>query len=118
MEFVPLLALAVMVKKIIDWIRVLMPDQHEAKYLIPAGWLTGIVVTLLFGASEQLSGGIIVWGDLTLAKADIFVQIAYGFAVGAAGGVIHDFVKPSTPPHDAPEVGGVPVPPGPTPPAA
>lgn len=102
MEFVPLVALALMVKKIIDWVRVMMPDRFETRWLIPASWLVGIAVTLLFGASEQLSDGVIIWGDLSLAKADIFVQVVYGFAVGAAGGVIHDAVKPTTPPHDVP----------------
>lgn len=100
MEFVPFIVLAAMVKKIIDWLRVLIPDNYEAKVLIPASWLVGIAVAFLFSTSETLAGEIVIWGEHTLAGADAALVAVYGFAVASAGGVVHDWVKPTTPPHD------------------
>lgn len=100
MEFVPVLILAVMVKKILDWLRVLVPDDIEAKVMIPLAWLVGIGVALLFSASDELASGITIWGEHTLATADIALVVVYGFAVGSGGGIIHDAVKPNTPPYD------------------
>jgi hypothetical protein len=101
MEFVPALVLAVLLKKVIDWLRVMLPDHIEERVLIPASWVVGIGMALLFSTSEALAGGIEIWSGQTLADADIALVIVYGWAVAALGGVIHDFVKPSTPPHDS-----------------
>lgn len=102
MEFVPFIVLAAMNKKIIDWLRVLIPDHIEAKILIPISWVIGIGLALLFSLSPALAGEIAIWSDHTLANADIVLVIVYGFAFASAGGVLHDAVKPTTPPHDAP----------------
>jgi hypothetical protein len=99
-EFVPFLALAVMNKKIIDWFRVMIPDHIEAKVLIPVSWLVGIALAFLFSVSDALADQIVIWGENTLGTADPALVAVYGFAVASAGGVIHDQVKPTTPPHD------------------
>ena len=100
MEFVPLLALAALVKKTLDWARVLIPDHLEAKVLIPISMAVGVAYALLFSASDALADGITIWGDNTLGSADVALVVVYGLTVGSVGGVIHDWVKPSTPPHD------------------
>lgn len=100
MEFVPILVLAALVKKTIDWLRVMIPDNIEAKVLIPLSGVVGILYALLFSASPELAGRIEIWSEQTLARASIALVVVYGLSVGALGGVIHDFVKPSTPPHD------------------
>ena len=100
MDFVPTLLLAALLKKVIDWVRVLLPDHLEAKLLIPASWVLGIAMALLFSTSALLAGEIVIWGDHTLASADVTLVIIYGWAIAALGGVLHDFVKPHTPPHD------------------
>lgn len=100
MEFVPLLALAALVKKTIDWFRTILPDHIEAKVLIPISMAVGVVFALLFSASEALAAGITIWGDQTLATADIALVIVYGLTIGSVGGILHDFAKPTTPPHD------------------
>lgn len=100
MEFVPFLVLAAINKKIIDWLRVLLPDDVEAKVLIPASAVLGALLALAFAASETLSSGIEIWSGATLATADTMAVVIYGVAFGLGGGVIHDAVKPNTPPHD------------------
>lgn len=101
MDFAPFLILAAMNKKILDWFRVMIPDHIEAKVLIPVSWVIGIALALLFSFSPSLASDITIWGEHTLASADIVLVVVYGFALASAGGVIHDAVKPSTPPHDA-----------------
>lgn len=109
MDFVPFLALGLLLKKIIDWIRVVIPDHIEAKVLIPFSMVLGAGLALLFSASDALGNAITIFTDksgfeYTLGNADIYMVIVFGLFVGAAGGVIHDITKPSTPPHDQPEV--------------
>lgn len=100
MEFVPLLVLAALNKKVIDWIRVLLPDPLEAKVLIPISWVVGMLLALTFSASPALAGRIDIWPGQTLANADIFLVLVYGVALASLGGVIHDITKPNAPPHD------------------
>lgn len=100
MDFVPFLILLAINKKVMDWFRSILPDKWEAKVLIPIGWLLGIGLALLFSASPELSNAITIWGDHTLGTASIWLVIVYGLAIGSGAGIIHDAVKPSTPPHD------------------
>lgn len=100
MEFVPLLVLAALVKKTIDWARVLIPDNVEAKILIPLSMAVGVAYSFLFSLSPELAGRIEIWSEQNLASASTALVIVYGLAIGSVGGVLHDFVKPNTPPHD------------------
>lgn len=100
MDFVPFLILLAINKKVMDWFRSILPDKWEAKVLIPVGWLIGVGLALLFSASPELASAITIWGDNTLANADIALVVVYGIAIGSGAGIIHDAVKPSTPPHD------------------
>lgn len=100
MEFVPLIVLAALVKKTIDWLRVLIPDNIEAKLLIPLSMAIGVAYAFLFAAGDDLAAGITIWGDNTLATASEALIVVYGLSLGAVGGVLHDWVKPTTPPHD------------------
>jgi len=102
MDFVPFLILLAINKKVMDWFRVIIPDTWEAKVLIPIGWVIGIGLALIFSASPELAGDITIWGDYTLASAGIPLVIVYGIAIGSGAGIIHDAVKPNTPPHDDP----------------
>lgn len=105
MEFVPLLVLGALVKKTIDWLRVLIPDDIEAKILIPLSGLIGVIMVFLFSLSPELSGKIEIWSGQSLARASIALVVVYGLGVGMGiAGVLHDFVKPHTPPHDAENV--------------
>lgn len=100
MEFVPFLVLAAMNKKVIDWARTLIADDLEAKVLIPVSWAVGVALAFLFSLSDALANEIVIWSEHTLGTADPALVAVYGFAVASAGGVIHDAVKPNTPPHD------------------
>lgn len=100
MEFVPFIVLAAMNKKIIDWLRSLISDKHEAKVMIPISWAVGAALAFVFSTSEMLAGKIEIWSGLTLADADSTAVGIYGIALASAGGIIHDAVKPNTPPHD------------------
>jgi hypothetical protein len=100
MEFVPFLILAGMNKKIIDWLRTLIPDDIEAKILIPISWAVGMALAVFFSLSPTIAAEIVIWSDHTLASADLVLVLIYGFALASAGGIIHDAVKPNTPPHD------------------
>jgi uncharacterized membrane protein YeiH len=97
---VPIIALGFLIKKTMDWIRIVVPQTWHATFLIPLSFAIGIGYALLFSASDILAANIEVLDGVTLADADVILVIVYGILSGAAGGVIHDFVKPTTPPHD------------------
>jgi hypothetical protein len=99
-DFVPFIVFAAINKKVIDWVRVLLPDHLEAKVLIPVSAVLGALLAFAFAASETLAGGIAIWSGSTLADADGMAVAIYGVAFGLGGGVLHDAVKPHTPPHD------------------
>lgn len=99
-DFVPFIVLAGMNKKILDYVRVLIPDNIEAKVLIPLAWVVGIGLAFLFSTSDALANEIVIWSDHTLGSADPVLVAVYGFGFASAGGIIHDAVKPHTPPHD------------------
>lgn len=109
MEFVPLLALGLLLKKIIDWVRVVIPTEYHAKVLIPVSLALGVALALLFSASDALGGSVTIFThadgtEYTLGNADVYLVIVFGLFVGAGAGVLHDVVKPTTPPHDDPPV--------------
>ena len=90
MDFVPFVILSLMVTKIIDWLLALIPDDIEAKLLLPVSWAVGVGIALLFSASPELSSAITIWGDNTLSAASIPLVIVYGFAVGTGANMLHD----------------------------
>jgi hypothetical protein len=100
MDFVPVLMLAALVKKTIDWARVVLPQELQAKFLIPLSALVGVAYSALFSLSPELAGEVKIWSEQTLADASAALVVVYGLAVGTLGSVIHDLVKPNTPPHD------------------
>lgn len=89
----PALVLAFIEKKIIDWLRTVIPDQYEAKVLIPVAWVLGVLGAWALSTSATVAGGIIVWEDVPLYHADAVVIFVYGFVVGSGAGVIHDALK-------------------------
>jgi fructose-specific phosphotransferase system IIC component len=101
-EFVPILVLGTLIKKLIDWLRVLIDDDLETKILIPLSGVVGAVVVFLFSLSPELSEEIEIWPGHFLADASLALVIIYGLVIGIGmAGVIHDLVKPTTPPHDS-----------------
>lgn len=105
MEFVPLLALGLLLKKVLDWLRTLIPTDYHTKVLIPISLALGVGLALLFSASEALGGSVTIFTHAdgtvyTLANADVYLVVVFGLFVGAGAGVIHDALKPTTPPHD------------------
>ena len=102
----PALALGFILKKVLDWARVLIPDHIEAKALIPLSWVLGVLGAWALSTSEYVGSRIVVFpggvdgADLLLYGSDAVVIFIYGFIVGSAAGVVHDLVKPNTPPHD------------------
>lgn len=74
--------------------------------LIPLAWLIGVVGAWALSTSEYVGSRIVVFpggtdgADLLLFHADPVAIGLYGFIVGATAGVVHDLVKPTTPPHD------------------
>jgi 4-hydroxybenzoate polyprenyltransferase len=100
MDFVPFLILLTLNKKLMDWLRVMIPDRWEAKVLIPLSCVVGVLLAFLFSASPELAAGIDIWSGHTLASASSALVVVYGLAIGTGSGVLHDAVKPHTPPHD------------------
>lgn len=95
----PALALAFIVKKVIDYARSVLHRDYHATVLIPLSIVVGVLGSWFLSTSEVIASQIQVLPDLVLHGADPVVIVLYGFIVGATAGAVHDLVKPTTPPH-------------------
>lgn len=98
--FGPALALGFVLRHVLDWLRTLIPDNYEARVLIPVTWVLGVLGAWALSTSEYLGTKIEVLPGLPLFHADPVAVGLYGFAVAATAAIFHDAVKPNTPPHD------------------
>lgn len=88
-----IIALALVINKVVDWLRELIPDALEAKVLIPLSWAVGMFAAWVFSLSDVVAKQVNV-GDMTLADLDIIAVLIFGFIAGAGASVLND-VKPN-----------------------
>lgn len=93
MEFTPYIVLTVILKWIIDYAKMLLPDgQLEDKVTPLVALVAGIGLAFLFSA-DDIGGGIQIWSEVTLASASWQLIVAYGLALAAGAGVISNAIS-------------------------
>lgn len=96
MEFVPFAVFIVLNKKIVDFLKELLPNAISNKAVQGLAWLVAIGLTLLFAVSD-FGSSIQVLSDKSLDQLDIWAQIIYGLAAGAGAGVLNDAIERRNP---------------------
>lgn len=91
MEFVPLLVMSALVKKIVDFTKYSANGDINAMVTQVVGWLAGIAVAFL-AAKSNYGDGIVVNGQ-TLGSLNPASLIFVGFNLASAAGVTWDIIK-------------------------
>ena len=98
MEFVPILALLSLVKKVIDLGKYITNRDMNGIVTTLAGWTAGVLAVVLF-AQTNFADGIRI-GDTALAALNFASQVAVGLTIGAGAGLAADFVSAKQPSDD------------------
>lgn len=91
MEFVPVVAMAALTLKVIDFLRYLRAGDMNGVLTQLAAWIAGVLVVLLV-AQTNWSDGIAI-GDMNLAALGIWSQIFFGLSAGSGASFIKDTLK-------------------------
>lgn len=91
MEFVPILVILAMVKKLVDFVRFLKAFDVSSVVTQLVAWLAGFAVIALAAHTPWAAG--LVFGDVSLAKLGIAAQILVGIAIGSSGSLATDVIK-------------------------
>lgn len=89
----PAAMMALLVTKVTDWVKTLIPDQYGAKALVPLSMGIAVLFALAFGAAPELAGHIQVLDGLTLAEAGPVARIIWGACIGAGAGTVYDLAR-------------------------
>lgn len=91
MEFVPILVMAALAKKLVDVLRFAAGRDLNGVITQVVAWVGGAVVVVAFAASDWASQ--IQIGDLALAKMSFVSQVLAGLTLGSTASLGQDVIK-------------------------
>lgn len=91
MEFVPVIAMAALTLKIIDFLRYCRAADINGVFTQLAAWIAGIVVVLLVSQTNWADG--IAIGDKSLASLGFWSLVFYGLTAGSTASFVKDTLK-------------------------
>ena len=91
MEFIPTLALAALVLKLIDFARYARAGDMNGVVTQLATWISGVLVLLLV-AKTDWAGGIEIAG-FPLSKLNFWSQVFYGLSLASTASLAKDVLK-------------------------
>lgn len=89
MEFVPLVALGLVVKTTIDILRYLKGSDWNGAFTLIAAWIAGFGAAALFGQTAWADS--LVIGDQNLGNLNIASLIVFGLTLGSVGAFANEF---------------------------
>lgn len=93
MEFTPYIVLTVILKWIIDYAKMLLPDGVLEDKATPLVALVGAIGLAFLFSADDIGRGITVWGDTTLNVASWQLVVAYGLSLAAGAGVLANAIS-------------------------
>lgn len=90
MEFVPTVALALLVYQIINFLRAALGRDVNSAVTIAVAWVAGVVAVLLVAQTDFASG--IAVGDHTLATLNAASLVFIGLTIASIGSGINDVI--------------------------
>lgn len=91
MEFLPVLAMAALTLKVVDFLRYLRAGDMNGVFTQLAAWLAGVIVVLLVAQTDWADG--IGVGDMSLGTINFWSLIFYGLSAGSAASTVKDGFK-------------------------
>lgn len=91
MEFIPVVAMAALTLKVIDFLRYCRAADVNGVTTQLASWIAGIVVVLLVAQTDWASG--IAIGDMNLGTLGFWSLVFYGLSAGSAASFAKDALK-------------------------
>lgn len=104
MDLAPLVVLVIINKKVVDWLRELIPLHLRNKTVQALAWVVGIGLAFLFAASA-FGDGIDVWEGRNLGSLDAFGVVIFGLAIGSGAGAFADAIERKNPTPDTEKSG-------------
>lgn len=91
MDFVPVLAMAALTLKVVDFLRYCRAADVNGVFTQLAAWIAGVIVVLLVAHTDWADG--IAVGDMTLGTINVWSLIFYGLSAGSAASFVKDSLK-------------------------
>lgn len=91
MEFIPVVAMAALTFKVVDFLRYCRAADINGALTQLCAWIAGIVVVLLVAQTDWADG--IGVGDMNLGNLNFWSLVFYGLAAGSTASVAKDTLK-------------------------
>lgn len=91
MEFIPVVAMAALTLKCIDFLRYLKAGDLNGVVTQLITWLAGVIVVLLVAQTDWADG--IAIGDMNLATLGFWSLVFYGLSAGSGASFVKDSLK-------------------------
>lgn len=91
MEFLPVVAMATLTLKLIDFLRYVRAADLNGIVTQLAAWLAGVIVVLLVAQTAWADG--IAIGDMNLSTLGFWSLVFYGLGAGSSASAIKDTIK-------------------------
>lgn len=91
MEFLPVVAMAALTLKVIDFLRYLRAADINGITTQLASWIAGVIVVLLVAQTDWADG--ISIGDMNLHTLGFWSLVFYGLSAGSTASFVKDSLK-------------------------
>lgn len=91
MEFIPVVAMAALTLKIVDFLRYCRAADLNGILTQLAAWIAGVVVVLLVAQTDWADG--IGIGDMDLGTLSFWSLVFYGLSAGSGASFVKDSLK-------------------------
>lgn len=98
MEFVPVLAMLALIKKVIDLFKYVTNRDVNGVVTTLSSFVAGVVVVLLFAQSNFAEG--IAIGDASLATLNFAALVILGLSIASGAGLANDWLSAKRPSDD------------------
>lgn len=88
MEFIPVVIMAALIAKLIDFGKALSNRDGNAAVTQLVAWAAGVLIVVLFARSDFANG--VAYGGVVLENMNLWTQIIVGMAVSSVASVGND----------------------------
>jgi hypothetical protein len=91
MEFLPTVAMGVLILKMVDFLRYVRAGDPNGIFTQLTSWVAGVIVVLLVAQTDWADG--IAVGDMNLGTLGFWSLVFYGLSAGSGASLVKDSLK-------------------------